>query len=233
VTRRPHAMYFRLLHDEASGAMSYLLADREAAEAVLIDPRGDDVAVLAAMLDEHRLRLRWVLRTHEHEACRADEAQVLDTLGAPLVQHRPPGTDGGVLVFGHEHLRVLATPGHTERCLSFLWRDRLFCGDLLVIDACPDQPRPAAPEALWASVVQQVFPLPDETLVFGAHAPQARAVSSVLEQRRFNPWFRAMGRDGFLARIRALAATPVADQPDPTGPIAPTPTPTTPTRRHA
>jgi sulfur dioxygenase len=206
-------MYFRILHDEASGAMSYLLADLEAAEAVLIDPRGGDVPVLAAMLDEHRLRLRWVLRTHEHDTPCADEARALDTLGAPLVQHRPPGADGGALVFGHEHFRVLATPGHTERCLSFLWRDRLFCGDLLAIDACPDQPRPAAPEALWASVVQRVFPMPDETLVFGAHAPQARTVSSVLEQRRFNPWFRAIGRDGFLARVRALPEMPGARAP--------------------
>ena len=37
-------MYFRLLHDEASGGVSYLLADLEAGEAVLIDPRGVDVS---------------------------------------------------------------------------------------------------------------------------------------------------------------------------------------------
>jgi sulfur dioxygenase len=35
---------------------------------VLIDPRGADTPVLLAMLCQHRLRLCWVLRTHEHDA---------------------------------------------------------------------------------------------------------------------------------------------------------------------
>jgi len=194
-------MYFRILHDEASGAVSYLLADLDVAEAVLIDPRGADVPVLGAMLDEHRLRLRWVLRTHEHDAAHAAEPQALAALGAPFVQHAPPADGDGVLVFGHEHLRTLATPGHTARCLSFLWRDRLFCGHLLAFDACPDQPRPSAPEALWDSVTREVFGLPDETLLFGGHALRARAVSSVLEARRWHGWFGGASREAFLARF--------------------------------
>lgn len=109
-----------------------------------------------------------------------------------------------MLVFGHEHLRVLATPGHTAGCLSFLWRDRLFCGGLLAVDACPFQPRPALPQALWDSVTQQVFTLPSETLLFCGHTRQSRAVSTVLEQRRWHPWFGAAGRDEFLARVASL-----------------------------
>ena len=200
-------MYFRILHDEASGAASFLLADLDAGEAVLVDPRGADVAVLAAMLDEHRLRLRWLLRTHEHDDQLPGEATALDTLGAPRIQQRVPTGQGspdretGVLVFGNQHLRVLRTPGHTAGCLSYLWRDRLFCGGLLAVDACPFQPRPALPEALWDSVTQEVFTLPNETLLFSGHARQARAVSTVLEQRRWHPWFGGASRDEFLARV--------------------------------
>jgi sulfur dioxygenase len=197
-------MYFRLLHDEASGGMSYLLADLEAGEAVLIDPRGGDVPVLTAMLDEQRLRLRWLLRTHEHDAVLSGEPLALDALGAPRIQHRLPKAENGVLVFGHEHVRVLATPGHTAGCLSFHWRDRLFCGGLLAVDTCPYQPRPALPEALWDSVTRDVFTLPAETLLFSGHARQARAVSNVLEQRRWHPWFGRASRDDFLARVHAL-----------------------------
>ncbi|MDP1900638.1 MAG: hypothetical protein Q8K96_09325 [Rubrivivax sp.] len=197
-------MYFRLLHDESSGCVSYLLGDLEAAEAVLIDPRGADVPVLAAMLDEHRLRLRWVLRTHEHDDMAPEEPAALDALGAPRIQHHPPEAGQGVLVFGNEHLRVLATPGHTAGCLSYLWRDRLFCGGLLAVDACTYQPRPALPEALWDSVMREVFTLPSETLLFNGHAPRARAVTTVLEQRRWHPWFGNASRDEFLARVRAL-----------------------------
>ena len=116
--------------------------------------------------------------------------------------------DGDVLPFGHERVRVLATPGHTAGCLSFAWRDRLFCGGLLAVDACPHQPIPALPEALWDSVTQRVFTLLDETLLFAGHARRARAVSTVLEQRRWHPLFAGLSRDEFLARVAALAPAP-------------------------
>jgi glyoxylase-like metal-dependent hydrolase (beta-lactamase superfamily II) len=214
-------MYFRLLHDERSGAVSYLLGDLDANEAVLIDPRGTDVPLLNAMLDEHHLRLRWVLRTHEHDALLPGETAALATLDAPLVQHdlpAPVAVPGGavdaeqaILAFGNEHVQVLRTPGHTAGCLSYLWRDRLFCGGLLAVDACPYQPRPALPEALWDSVVNDVFKRPSETLLFTGHAKRSRAVSNVLEQRRWHPWFGGATRDEFLARVRELPAAEPAD----------------------
>jgi len=215
--------YFRILHDESTGSVSYLLADLDAAEAVLVDPRGADLQILSAMLEEHRLRLRWLLRTHEHDDHRPGEAAALDVLRAPRIQHQPPagicGDPDGMprLDFGNEHLAVLCTPGHTPGCLSFQWRDRLFCGGLLAVEGCPLQPHPARPEALWNSVMQQVFTLPGETLLFAGHAPRARAVSTVLEQRRWHPWFSRATRDEFLRRVGALpGAAPgrAADSPD-------------------
>jgi len=200
-------MYFRLLHDDDTGAVSYLLADLDTGDAVLVDPRGADVSLLLAMLDEKQLHLRWLLHTHEHDDQQRGESTALgalDALGATRVQHHAPALNDGVLTFGHEHLRVLATPGHTGGCLSFLWRDRLFCGGLMGVDACPFQPRPALPQALWDSVTQRVFTLPAETLLFCGHAQRSRAVSSVLEQRRWHPWFGAAGRDEFLARVATL-----------------------------
>jgi glyoxylase-like metal-dependent hydrolase (beta-lactamase superfamily II) len=172
--------------------------------------------VLNAMLDEHQLRLRWLLRTHEHDALLTGEAAALDGLGAPRIQHQLPvsaptgepaaETDHAVLTFGNEHVQVLRTPGHTAGCLSYLWRDRLFCGGLLAVDACPFQPRPALPEALWDSVVNDVFKRPAETLLFTGHARRSRAVSNVLEQRHWHPWFGGATRDEFLARVRRMPA---------------------------
>jgi len=141
------------------------------------------------MLDEHRLHLQWVLRTHEHDSRMPGEAETLQTLSAPRIAHQVPSSNAGLLAFGNEHLRVIATPGHTSGCLSFLWHDRLFCGDLLAVDVCPYQPRPALPEALWDSVTHKVFTLPAETLLISGHAQRARSVSNVLEQRRWHPWF--------------------------------------------
>jgi len=213
-------MYFRILHDDASGELTYLLADLDAREAVLIDPRGRDLPVLLALLSERELRLRWVLRTHHHDPLNPGEPERLAHLGAPVVQGETSGgaaslvIEGAVLPFGSELLRVLATPGHTAGCLSFAWRDRLFCGGLLAVDACPHQPRPAQPEALWDSVVRRVFTLPDETLLFAGHERRARAVSTVLEQRRWHPYFAGASRDEFLARVADLPATPIRAEPD-------------------
>jgi hypothetical protein len=60
---------------------------------------------------------------------------------------------------------------------------------------------------LWESVTQRVFTLPDETLLFTAHEPHARAVSTVLEQRRWHPLFSGLTRDEFLAQVSALPET--------------------------
>lgn len=199
-------MLFRILHDEHSGELTYLLADADARQAVLVDPHGRDLPVLQALLDERDLQLRWVLRTHDHDQLETDELARLGRLRAPVVQGRAcPGAqrpaDGDELCFGNELVRVIETPGHTAGGLCFFWRDRVFCGGLLAADACPHQPHPSQPEAMWDSVTQRIFTLPDETLLFAGHERRARAVSTVLEQRRWHPQFAALTRDEFLAQM--------------------------------
>lgn len=208
-------MYFRLLHDEASGALSYLLADLAAGEAVLIDPRAADLPLLQAMLAEHRLRLRWLLQTHEHAAQRPQQQRrALAALGAPLLPRDAPLP--ALLPFGDDYLQPLDTPGHTAACRSWRWRDRLFCGGLLAVDACPYQPRPALPQALWDSVTTQVFTLPGETLLFSGHAGGGGWVASTVhEQRRRHPWFGDARRDDFLARVATPAPSTSHSPPAP------------------
>jgi glyoxylase-like metal-dependent hydrolase (beta-lactamase superfamily II) len=195
---------FRFLHDHA-GAMAYLLADTKAGEAVLIDPRSADVPDLRAWLADRQWRLRWVLRTHEHDALQIRESSALAALGAPVIEHRAPTGDAARVGFGGEFVQVLATPGHTAGCLSFAWRDRVFCGGLMAADTCPFQPRPAQPERMWDSVQQHIFSRPDETLLFSGHSRTARVVSTVLDQRLNHPWFAQASREEFLARCRAAA----------------------------
>lgn len=202
-----HKVYFRILNNDATGELTYLLADLDAKEAVLVDPHGRDVQLLLALLAERDLRLRWSLRTHHHDALQPGEPVQLAHLGAPVVQ----GDSGGevdqnshTLTFGDELIHVMATPGHTRSCLSFAWRDRVFCGGLLALTSCPHQPAPAAPEALWDSVTQHIFTLPDETLLFAGHEQRSRAVTTVFEQRRWHPFFAGQTRDEFLMHMAAL-----------------------------
>lgn len=109
-------MYFRILHDDASGELSYLLADLDTREAVLVDPRGRDLPLLLALLAERELCLRWVLRTHQHDDILPQEPALLARLGAPLVQGQGGGPgielagEGDIYPFGHELVRVLPRP---------------------------------------------------------------------------------------------------------------------------
>jgi sulfur dioxygenase len=206
---------FRILHDERLGQLSYLLADSGSGEAVLIDPHSRDLPVLGAMLGEAGVRLRWVLRTHDHDHGQPGEFERLASLRAPVVQGAPHEgarrpSPGECLPFGRERLQVLQTPGHTAHCLSFAWRDRVFCGDLLAGLTCPYQPLPEEPGAMWDSVTQRLFTLPEESLLFSAHARRARAVSTVLEARRWHPWFARRTRDGFLSHVARLRECAIA-----------------------
>ncbi len=208
-------MYFRTLYDEVSGDLTYLLADMQTRQAVLVDPHSRDLSVLTALLAEQELKLRWVLRTHHHDQDHPEEVAQLASLGAPVVQgdgllcvalncalYRPQ--DGETLPFGGEVVHVIATPGHTEGCLSYIWRDRVFCGGLLAIEECIHQPFAATPHKLWDSVTLRIFNLPSETLLFSGHARQASSVSTVLDQRRERHSLVACTRDEFLARMNRL-----------------------------
>lgn len=192
-------MYFRMLLDDASGQITYLLADLDAAEAVLIDPRTQDTPVIQAMLDEHRLRLVRVLCTDGHERCRASRSALRAAWPLACAEPARALQEGDAVVFGAEHLRVVATPGHTDAGLSYQWRDRVFCGDLLTPLNCPDHPGVSDPAAWWDSVSRKVFGLPPETLLFNGHAQGAWSVSNVLTQRQVHPWFAGLRRDDALA----------------------------------
>lgn len=202
-------MEARTIRSLCRSALSYLLADQDSGEAALIDPQACDMPLIQAMLGERGLSLRWVLRTHEHDGQRPEELPALRRLGAQVVQggaasgvHAPE--DGERLPLGRDAIRVLRTPGHTADCLSYLWADRVFCGGLLDVGDCPWQRWPADPAALWDSVTQKIFTLPDETLLFPGQDCHSHSVSTVHDQRRWHPYFAQCSRDEYLARIAVL-----------------------------
>lgn len=211
-------IHFRQLRDEASGAFSYLLGCGRSGHALLIDPVVTQAALYLGMLDELGLRLDWVLETHLH----ADRVSAADALrewtGAGVAVGADSGIadadrllrDGDALGCGDLELAVLATPGHTPGCLSYLWGGRLFSGDCLLIGACGrlDEPGGDGPR-LFDSVTRRLFVLPDETLVYPGRCRAGRRVSTIGEERETNPLFHGVTRDGFAARPGEAAASPI------------------------
>jgi glyoxylase-like metal-dependent hydrolase (beta-lactamase superfamily II) len=210
-------MYFRQLIDRADGVLTYVLADFETHEALVIDPTSHQRVLVRAVLAEHRLTLRWVLRTHCH---RDDNATGCATLCAETGATQIGGDAGFggnvghaggdmVVVWGNEIVRVLATPGHTPESASFLWRDRLFCGDALEPGGCGAATGPDADAGqLYDSVVGKLFSLPGETLVFPGHVVRGRTVSTIAEERSANPFFVGRTRDAFVVACNRNSLTP-------------------------
>jgi sulfur dioxygenase len=119
-----------------------------------------------------------------------------------------PLRDGDVVPFGHRHLRVRATPGHTSGCLSFVLDDEslAFTGDALLIRGCGRTDfQQGDPATLYRSVREQILSLPAHCLLYPAHDYSGRTVTSVEEERRFNPRFGGNGNEAdFIGYMRNL-----------------------------
>lgn len=204
---------FRQLFDEASGTYTYLIADDLAREAALIDPVRERVQEYVRLLDSLGLRLKWALDTHVH----ADHVTAAGTLRKVTGCRSAVGAacgasnidlqlaDGDEIVVGNEIVRAIATPGHTPGSMSYLWRDRVFTGDTLLIGGCgrTDFQRGDA-EALYNSITGRLFALPDDTLVYPGHDYRGRRVSTIAEEKSLNPRLAGKTKEDFVTLMKNL-----------------------------
>jgi glyoxylase-like metal-dependent hydrolase (beta-lactamase superfamily II) len=211
--------HFRQLFDPTRSAYTYLLADLEAREAIVIDGAARQVATMLAWLDELDLALRYVTLTHFHAGERDETADLRRRSGAAAAAAATTGLPwldvglrhGDTLVFGNQVAHVLGTPGHTRGCVSFLWQDRVFTGDALLIGSCGRTNLPGGDAGtLYDSVVRRLFLLPGETLVYPGHDHRGRTVSTIAEERQHNPRFAGRSRDEFITLMATAAATGAA-----------------------
>ena len=198
--------------------MTYLLGDPVSKDAVVIDPLRCQATLLQALLAEQGLRLKYVLRTHVHRPDTIDCGDLCAQSGARYVIGAANAKDlpgervreGDQLRFGQELLSVIETPGHTPGCVTYLWRDRIFCGDLLEIGGCAPAVAETHAGALYDSVRHRIFVLQGETLVFPGHDRARRTVSTVAEERVTNTAFSGLSRDGFIQHMQRRERSPDA-----------------------
>ncbi|GGP22363.1 MBL fold metallo-hydrolase [Silvimonas iriomotensis] len=189
-------MILRQLFDPVSSTYTYLLGD--AGDAVLIDPVFEQVPRDLALLQELGLRLLTSLDTHVHAdhvtgAWRLSQRSgsrigLAAAAGASGVDR--PLQHGDRIEFGRRYLSVRATPGHTNGCLTYVLDDEsmAFTGDSLLIRGCGRTDfQGGSPEQLFASVREQILTLPDACLLYPGHDYRGITVTSVAEERRFNP----------------------------------------------
>ena len=210
-------MLFRQLFDLASSTYTYLLADEATREAILIDPVFEQFERDRALVRELGLTLRWTLETHVHADHVTGAWLLRNALGARIVSSRKSGargTDrsvdhGDTVPAGAVVLEVRCTPGHTDGCVTYVAHNRrvAFTGDALLIrSAGRTDFQHGDPSALYRSIREQIFTLPDDCLLYPGHDYAGRTVTTVGEEKRWNPRVGGEANEGdFVGYMRNLA----------------------------
>jgi glyoxylase-like metal-dependent hydrolase (beta-lactamase superfamily II)/rhodanese-related sulfurtransferase len=206
-------MIFRQLFDQTSGTYSYLLASRRGGEALIIDPVLEKVDRYLQLVRELDLKLVKAVDTHLHAdhitglGALRDRTQCITVMGekssVDVVSMRL--ADGDKLTVEGVALDVMYTPGHTDDSYSFLMQDRVFTGDTLLIRGTgrTDFQNGSARDQ-YESIFGRLLKLPDETLIYPAHDYKGDTVSTIGEEKAFNPRLQVKSVDEYVDLMSKL-----------------------------
>ncbi len=206
-------MIFRQLFDSTSGTYTYILASRQGGEALIIDPVLEKVDRYLQLVRELDLKLVKAVDTHLHAdhitglGALRDRTHCITVMGehthADVVSMRV--AEGERIAIEGVRLDVLYTPGHTDNSYSFLLADRVFTGDTLLIRGTGRTDfQNGDPRAQYDSIFNKLLKLPDATMVFPAHDYKGDTVSTIGEEREFNPRLKVKSMDEYAALMNSL-----------------------------
>lgn len=206
-------MIFRQLFDSVSGTYSYLMASRRGGEAVIIDPVLEKVDRYLQLVNELDLKLVKAVDTHVHAdhitglGALRDRTHCITVMGdmakVDVVSMRV--TEGDKLTIEGISLDVLYTPGHTDDSYSFLMGDRVFTGDTLLIRGTGRTDfQNGSARAQYESLFGKLLKLPEETLVYPAHDYKGDTVSTIGEEKRYNPRLQVKSVDEYVELMGKL-----------------------------
>jgi sulfur dioxygenase len=206
-------MIFRQLFDSVSGTYTYLLASRHGGEALIIDPVLEKVDRYIQLVNELDLKLVKAVDTHLHAdhitglGALRDRTHCITVMGdmskVDVVSMRL--SEGDKLTIEGVALDVLYTPGHTDDSYSFLMQDRVFTGDTLLIRGTGRTDfQNGDPRAQYDSIFNKLMKLSDETMVFPAHDYKGETVSTIGEEKAFNPRLQVKSLDQYVTLMNGL-----------------------------
>ena len=206
-------MIFRQMFDETSGTYTYLMASRPGAEALIIDPVLEKVDRYIQLLNELDLRLVKAVDTHLHAdhvtglGALRDRTSCITIMGenskADVVSMRV--SDGDAIDIEGVNLDIIYTPGHTDDSYSFAMADRVFTGDTLLIRGTGRTDfQNGDARAQYDSLFGRLLKLPDHTLVYPAHDYKGDTVSTIGEEKRFNPRLQINSIDEYVHLMNNL-----------------------------
>jgi glyoxylase-like metal-dependent hydrolase (beta-lactamase superfamily II)/rhodanese-related sulfurtransferase len=206
-------MIFRQIFDSVSSTYTYLIASRRGGEALIIDPVLDKVDRYLRLLAELDLKLIKALDTHIHADHITGLGALRDRTRCITVMGEQSGVDvvsmrvseGDKIEIEGLCLEAIYTPGHTDDSYSFLMGDRVFTGDTLLIRGTGRTDfQNGDPVAQCDSIFGKLLKLPEETLVYPAHDYKGDTVSTIGEEKAFNPRLQVESVDQYVEIMNSL-----------------------------
>jgi len=200
-------MIFKQVFDTKSSTYTYLIASAKGREAIMIDPVLDNIEEYISLLNEFDLKLVKVIDTHIHAdhitgaSALRDQTKCVTIMGdqTPADAVEIKVKDEEIIKLDQLEIKALHTPGHTSDSFSFLMNDHLFSGDTLLINGTgrTDFQNGSAKDA-YSSIFNRLLKLPEDTLLYPAHDYNGKKVSSIGNEKKFNPRLQVNSENEYI-----------------------------------
>jgi glyoxylase-like metal-dependent hydrolase (beta-lactamase superfamily II) len=188
---------------------TYLVAEAEGGEGVVIDPSYGIEPVLRA-IDARSVKVRFILNTHSHRDHVAGNQEVRERTGAKVVAHRvaPLGQDlsvdeGSVIESGRLKFQVLHTPGHTKDSVLYVFEGQVATGDTLFVGECGRTDLPGGdPSEMYDSLLGRVIALEDGLVVLPGHHYGPTRTSTIGREKAENYVLKPRTREEFIRFLK-------------------------------
>ncbi|HXW66929.1 MAG TPA: MBL fold metallo-hydrolase [Thermoplasmata archaeon] len=188
---------------------TYLVAERDGGEGVVIDPSFGIDPVLSA-IDARGVKVRYILNTHSHPDHVAGNQDVRDRTGAKVVAHRVAPLhqdvsvdDGDALKVGAIGFEVVHTPGHTKDSVLYVFEGNVATGDTLFVGECGRTDLPGGdPAEMYDSLHRRLLALDDALVVLPGHDYGPTPTSTIGREKRENYVLAPRTREEFVRFMR-------------------------------
>jgi sulfur dioxygenase len=209
-------MIFKQVFDTKTSTYTYLIASAKGREAVIIDPVIENVNEYIQLLKELDLKLVKVIDTHIHAdhvtgASKLKQATNCTTI---MGEHTPSEAveikvkDNEIIKIDDLEIKSIYTPGHTPESYSFLLDNYLFSGDALLINGTgrTDFQNGNSQDSYY-SIFDKLLRLPEDTLLYPGHDYNGKKISTIGNEKKFNPRLQVKNVDEYIEIMANLNLT--------------------------
>ncbi len=200
-------MIFKQVFDTKTSTYTYLIASAKGREAVIIDPVLENVENYIGLLKDLDLKLVKVIDTHIHADHVTGASKLKQSTNCTTImgEHTPADMveikvkDNELINVDGLKIRAIYTPGHTSESYSFLLNKYLFSGDALLINGTgrTDFQNGSSKDS-YHSIFDKLLKLPEDTLLYPGHDYNGKKVSTIGNEKKFNPRLQVKNVDEYI-----------------------------------